>query len=186
MQDNIILPDESTRPKAPKIPGVSETQRRQGRRLALFHEMHLRELAKVRRAMAGVFAGEGTADQLLVTISSMQMFGNMRQFGNLCGAACEMLTGHHMIEDQYVFPAMHGKTAGLNMVVERLRAEHLVIHALLVRLEAAAAALITGPGAKTAKDLRAEFGRLEGFVASHFGYEQSELEEALGVYGVDI
>ena len=142
--------------------------------------------SKVRRAMAGVFAGEGKAEELLVTISSMQMFGNMRQFGNLCGAACEMLTGHHMIEDQYVFPALHGHTEGLNKVVERLRAEHLVIHELLVRLEAAARALITNPGAKTARELRADFAQLEGFVVSHFGYEQGELEEALGVYGVDI
>ena len=164
MQDPITLPDDSTRPSAPKITGVTEAQRRQGRRLALFHEMHLRELAKVRRAMAGVFAGEGTAEELLVTISSMQMFGNMRQFGNLCGAACEMLTGHHTIEDQYVFPALHGHMEGLNKVVERLRSEHLVIHELLVRLETAASALITGPGAKAAKELRAEFARLEGFV----------------------
>jgi iron-sulfur cluster repair protein YtfE (RIC family) len=186
MQDSIILPDDSTRPNAPKIPGVTESQRRQGRRLAQFHAMHLRELAKVRRAMAGVFAGEGTAEALLVTISTMQMFGNMRQFGNLCGAACEMLTGHHMIEDQYVFPALHGHTQGLNKVVERLRAEHLVIHELLVRLEAAANALISDAGAKTAKELRAEFRRLETFVTSHFGYEQSELEEALGFYSVDI
>ena len=186
MQDPITLPDDSTRPSAPKIPGVTEAQRRQGRRLALFHEMHLRELAKVRRAMAGVFAGEGTAEELLVTISSMQMFGNMRQFGNLCGAACEMLTGHHMIEDQYVFPALHGHTEELNKVVERLRAEHLVIHDLLVRIETAASELITGPGAKAAKELRAEFARLEAFVVSHFGYEQGELEEALGFYGVDI
>jgi iron-sulfur cluster repair protein YtfE (RIC family) len=186
MQDNIILPDDSTRPKAPKIPGVTEVQLRQGRRLALFHEMHLRELSKVRRAMACVFAGEGTADALLVTISSMQMFSNMRQFGNLCGAACEVLTGHHMIEDEYVFPALHGKTAGLNRVVERLRAEHLVIHDLLLRLEAAARALITNPGAAAAKELRAEFGRLERFVVSHFGYEQTELEEALGFYEVGI
>ena len=186
MQDNIILPDASTRPKAPKIAGVTENQRRQGRRLALFHEMHLRELAKVRRAMAAVFEGEGTAEALLVTISSMQMFGNMRQFGNLCGAACEMLTGHHMIEDQYVFPALQGHTEGLNRVVGRLRAEHLVIHELLLRLEAAARALIAGPGATAARELRAEFGQLERFVISHFGYEQTELEEALGVYGVDI
>jgi iron-sulfur cluster repair protein YtfE (RIC family) len=186
MQDNITLPDDSTRPHAPKIPGVTDSQRRQGRRLALFHEMHLRELGKVRRAMAGVFAGEGTAEELLVTISSMQMFSNMRQFGNLCGAACEMLTGHHMIEDQYVFPALEGKTEGLSKVVERLRAEHLVIHALLVRLEDAARALITDPGAKKASELRAEFARLEGFVVSHFGYEQTELEEALGFYEVGI
>jgi Hemerythrin HHE cation binding domain len=133
-----------------------------------------------------VFAGEGTADQLLVTISSMQMFGNMRQFGNLCGAACEMLTGHHVIEDEYVFPALHGKTDGLNRVVERLMAEHLVIHELLARLEAAARALISDPGANTARELRAEFGRLETFVVSHFGYEQTELEEALGFYEVGI
>jgi iron-sulfur cluster repair protein YtfE (RIC family) len=186
MQDTIILPDDSSRPLAPKIPGVTDAQRRQGRRLALFHQMHLRELSKVRRAMAGVFAGEGTAEALLVTISTMQMFANMRQFGNLCGAACEMLTGHHMIEDQYVFPALHGHTHGLNKVVERLMSEHLVIHDLLVRLEAAASALITGPGSKAATDLREEFARLEKFVASHFGYEQSELEEALGFYGVDI
>ena len=186
MQDKIILPDDSTRPSAPKIPGVTEAQRRQGRRLALFHAMHLRELGKVRRAMAGVFAGEGTAQELLVTISSMQMFSNMRQFGNLCGAACEMLTGHHMIEDQYVFPALHGHTQGLNKVVDRLRAEHLVIHELLERLEAAARALISDPGTKTANALRAEFGRLETFVTSHFGYEQTELEEALGYYEIGI
>jgi hypothetical protein len=186
MQDNVILPDDSTRPTAPKIPGVTEAQRRQGRRLALFHEMHLRELAKVRRAMAGVFAGEGTAEALLITISSMQMFGNMRQFGNLCGAACEMLTGHHMIEDEYVFPALHGHTEGLNRVVERLQAEHLVIHELLVRLEAAARALIADPGAKTARELRTEFARLEGFVISHFGYEQTELEEALGFHNIGL
>ena len=186
MQDNIILPDDSTRPKAPKIPGVSVSQRRQGRRLALFHEMHLRELSKVRRAMAGVFAGQGSAQELLVTISSMQMFGNMRQFGNLCGAACDMLTGHHMIEDQYVFPALHGKTVGLNKVVERLRAEHLVIHELLARLEAAAKALMQAPGAEAARELRGEFARLEAFVVSHFGYEQAELEEALGWYEIGI
>lgn len=186
MDDVISLPNDADRPKAPKIAGVTEAQRRQGQRLALFHAMHLRELAKVRRAMAGVFAGDGSADALLVTISSMQMFANMRQFGNLCGAACEMLTGHHMIEDEYVFPVLHGRTDGLNKVVERLRAEHLVIHKLLVRVETAARMLITVPGMKSAAGLRSEFGRLEEFVASHFGYEQTELEEALGVYGVDI
>ncbi len=91
-----------------------------------------------------------------------------------------------MIEDEYVFPALHGRETGLTKVVERLKAEHLVIHALLVRLEAAASVIITDPGAKAARELRAEFARLEGFVASHFGYEQTELEEALGYYSIGI
>ncbi len=186
MQDAVKLPDDATRPKAPKIDGVNEQQRRHGRRLALFHEMHLREMSRVNRAMAEVFAGGGSAENLLATISAMQMVSNMRQFGNLCGATCDMLTGHHMIEDQYVFPTLEGRNDGLNKVVARLRAEHLVVQDLLERLEAAARAIITDPGSKAANDLRSSFKILETFVISHFGYEQTELEEALGFYGVEI
>jgi iron-sulfur cluster repair protein YtfE (RIC family) len=186
MPSPITLPDDSTRPLAPKISGVTDAQRRSGGRLALFHAMHLREMGRVNRAMGRVFAGEGSAKQLLVTISAMQMVANMRQFGNLCGATCDMLTGHHMIEDQYVFPTLEGRNDGLNKVVARLRAEHLVIHDLLEQLEGAAVALITDPGPANANALRAAFTTLETFVVSHFGYEQTELEEALGYYGIEI
>jgi iron-sulfur cluster repair protein YtfE (RIC family) len=186
MPSPISLPDDATRPLAPKISGVTDAQRRSGGRLALFHAMHLREMGRVNRAMGQVFAGEGSAEQLLVTISAMQMVANMRQFGNLCGAACDMLTGHHMIEDQYVFPSLERRNDGLNKVVARLRAEHLVIHDLLGRLEGAAVALITDPGSANANALRTVFKTLEKFVSSHFGYEQKELEEALGYYGVEI
>lgn len=186
MQDPVTLPDDATRPKAPIIPNVSDEQRRQGRRLALFHEMHLREMSRVNRAMAAVFDNGGSAENLLVTISSMQMVANMCQFGNLCGATCDMLSGHHMIEDEYLFPALEGRTEGLSKVVARLRSEHLVIHDLLTRLKAAAVALITDPGTRSAHALRTAFTVLESFVISHFGYEQTQLEEALGFYGVEI
>ncbi len=186
MTHTITLPDDRTRPAAPKIEGTTDQHRRKGRRLALFHEMHLRELSRVNRAMEQVFAGNGSAETLITTISSMQMVSNMRQFGNLCGGACNMLTGHHSIEDQWIFPALLGHTNGLTKVVERLQAEHLVIHDLLEQLEASAVALITDPGTKQAAQLRADYKRLETFVKSHFGYEQTELEEALGYYGVDI
>ena len=186
MQDAVKLPDDATRPKAPKIDNVSEPQRMHGRRLALFHQMHLREMSRVNRAMSEVFAGGGSAENLLTSISAMQMVSNLRQFGNLCGATCDMLTGHHMIEDQHVFPALEGRTDGLNKVVQRLRTEHLVIHDLLERLEGAAVAVITDPNTKAAADLRTAFKILEKFVISHFGYEQSELEEALGFYEVEI
>ena len=186
MSQPVKLPDDATRPKAPKIPNVNEQQRRQGRRLALFHEMHLREMSRVNRAMGQVFEGGGSAQTLLATISSMQMVSNMRQFGNLCGATCDMLTGHHMIEDQFVFPQLEGRTDGLSKVVDRLRSEHLVIHDLLMSLEAAALALTGDPSSKSARALRSAFATLQTFVISHFGYEQNELEEALGFYGVEI
>jgi Hemerythrin HHE cation binding domain len=186
MENTIILPDDTTRPLAPKIAAVTPQQRRHGQRLSLFHAMHLREMSRVNRAMEQVFAGNGSAEELLTTITSMQMVSNMRQFGNLCGATCEMLTGHHSIEDHYLFPRLKGFSDGLNKVVERLQAEHLVIHDLLVNLESAAIALINAPASANAKSLRAAFAQLEGFVKSHFGYEQTELEEALGFYNIEI
>lgn len=186
MEKTIEIPDDATRPSAQKIDGVTSQQRRHGRRLALFHEMHLREMSRVNRAMSQVFAGDGTAEGLLVTINSMQMVSNMRQLGNLCGATCQMLTSHHSIEDHYVFPSLLGHSEGLNRVVERLQAEHRIIHDLLERLEGAAVAMIKNPGTQTANALRSAFKQLERFVISHFGYEQTELEEALGFYGVEI
>jgi Hemerythrin HHE cation binding domain len=186
MSNTVTLPDDSTRPSAPKIENVSPQQRRNGQRLAQFHAMHLREMSRINRAMEQVFAGNGSAEELLTTISSMQMVSNMRQFGNLCGATCQMLTGHHSIEDQWIFPALMGHSNGLNKVVERLQAEHLVIHDLIVSLERAAIALIHNASSANAKQLRAAFATLEGFVKSHFGYEQTELEEALGFYNIEI
>lgn len=186
MEKLVVLPDDATRPTAPKIPDVSAQQRRHGQRLAAFHQMHLAEMARVHRAMEQVFAGNGSAEELLTTISSMQMVSNMRQFGNLCGATCQMLTGHHSIEDQWIFPALMGHSEGLNKVVMRLQSEHLVIHNLLENLEHAARGLINGPSSANAKHLRSTFAALEGFIKSHFGYEQNELEESLGYYGIEI
>lgn len=186
MKTGVELPEDSTRPRAPKISGVSDSQRHAGRHLAMIHAMHLRELSRVNQAMEQVFEGKGSAQTLLTTISSMQMAGNMRRFGNLCGVACELLTAHHSIEDHYMFPGLHGHSVGLDKVVERLKAEHLVIHELLIRLEAAAVALVKDSSKQNALTLRDEYRQLETFVASHFGYEQTELEEALGYYGVEV
>ena len=44
----------------------------------------------------------------------------------------------------------------------------------------------TMPCAASFSDLKAVYKELERFVTSHFGYEEVELEEALGVYGVPI
>jgi hypothetical protein len=178
----ITLLDDSTRPKAPAIHRADPRQNR----LALFHAMHLREISHVRAAMERVVLGDGQADMLIDQINSMQMVSNMRQFGNLCGATCQMLTGHHGIEDQWIFPRLMGRSAGLDKVVERLALEHTLIHDMIVAMDAAARRLVQHPSAEHADLLRAEFIQLENFVKSHFGYEQTELEAALDVYEVEI
>ena len=64
--------------------------------------------------------------------------------------------------------------------------EHLIIHQLLEALEASAVNAIQQPGGETFSDLKTAFLALERFVRSHFGYEQEELEEALGYYDIPL
>lgn len=183
----VILLDDTTRPKAPKIGGVTNDQRQMGRRLALFHRYHLQQLQAIGQVMQRVAEGTDEPAQIGNAVSGMQMTSNYRYFGNLCGQECQALTAHHTIEDHYIFPPLHAKgNAGLKKVIDRLREEHLVIHQTLDGLEAAAMAAIQNPRAETFALLKAIFLRLEKFVKSHFGYEEAELEEALGYHGIEI
>jgi hypothetical protein len=71
-------------------------------------------------------------------------------------------------------------------VVERLGAEHDVIHQLLEEFETRVAALIADPSPDTFARVKEAFEMLEKVVKSHFGYEQTELEEALGFMNVPL
>lgn len=97
-----------------------------------------------------------------------------------------MLTFHHTAEDSYVFPALMQGSDGLREVVERLAAEHKIIHRLLEHMEERAVAIISDPGAENFARLKDVFELLEKVVTSHFGYEQTELEEAIGYWNVPL
>lgn len=180
------LLDDSTRPKAPKIDGLSPMQLWQGKRLALIHKMHLEEMDHTRAIMQQIEAGEARLADLGDAVSSLRMTESYRAFGNLCGRECQLLTFHHMAEDQAVFPVLDRQgSAGLRKVVERLRAEHDVIHALLEELQVAARAAVDVADAQSFSSLKETFARLDTTVRSHFGYEEVELEQALGYHEVE-
>ena len=67
-------------------------------------------------------------------------------------------------------------------MVAKLRAEHEVVHELLMRLEAAATALVEEPSEARFAEAAAVFRKLEAVIRSHFGYEETELAEAIGYY----
>ncbi|MFW6077668.1 MAG: hypothetical protein ACOC71_07930, partial [Hyphomicrobiales bacterium] len=98
----ITILDESTRPKAPRIEGLSPFQEWQGKRLALIHRMHLEEMDHTRRVMQQIEAGDAHPADLGEAVSSLKMAESFRAFGNLCGRECQLLTFHHMAEDQAV------------------------------------------------------------------------------------
>lgn len=181
------LIDETTRPKAPPIEGLDPFQELRGKRLAFIHQMHLQELDRTRQLMHLIEAGERRLAELGEAVSSLQMVESYRAFGNLCGRECQMLTFHHMAEDQLIFPALDNQgSEGLRKVVQRLREEHEVIHSLLVDLETRAAAAVARADAESFAELKQTFDTLDRTVRSHFGYEQTELEQALGYYDVEV
>lgn len=178
----VTLLDDSKRPKAPKIEGLSRFQRARGQRLRWFHDHHRAQLAEVARALEAL---DGAA--LSEQVSKLDMSANYRLFGNLCGQECQMLTGHHTIEDLHMFPLLHEEgSSGVKKVVERLMAEHLVVHELIEELEQRAVACLQSPSPETFAEAKKTFLDLNTCVRSHFGYEETELEDALSVIDVGV
>ena len=181
------LEDDAARPKAPPIPGITPMQELQGKGLARIHDMYRRELTGVARLMADIRAGLADPAQLPIAISRMTLTQNLMLFGSVCGRQCALLQNHHDIEEQWMFPAIgQHANSGLTAVLDRLRAEHRLIHALIVELWT-----VAEPLAETASDegfqaCALAFDRLDRAVRSHFRYEEVELAPAIGAYGIGV
>lgn len=186
MIDDISFLDDETRPRAPAIPDATEADRAHGRRLSLFHRFHLQQMAMIARAITALEQGSGDAAALARNIGNMAMLDNFRRVGTLCGQECQMLTLHHTIEDQEIFPRLRNQSAGLKAVIDRLSQEHEIVHTLLERLEQAAIRIMREPSPQALTDVRTVFDALHRVVASHFGYEEEELAEALGYYRIPL
>jgi hemerythrin-like domain-containing protein len=105
----------------------------------------------------------------------------MRTFGTMCGRECQVLTFHHDAEEHMIFPQLEQQNIqALSRVVDRLKQEHLIVHELITRLETAAQDLVQNPDEHNFARTKATFAQLHTVVISHFGYEETELREALG------
>lgn len=177
--------DIAARPKAPAIAGATAEHRRRGKHLAAIHRMHLQNMNEIRVVIDEVEAGVASHASAAEAVADMDMMRSYRTFGGMCGQQCQILNSHHTIEDTSLFPILRARgDEGLRKVVDRLAAEHLVIHELLEEVWGEASALTRAPDEGTFRKLKEAFDRLDAAVRSHFGYEETELEEALGVYGV--
>ena len=172
-----------TRPKAPAIEGATDRDRAKGRQLAAIHRHYLMDLGKISRLMQRIEAGDAPPAALADIVLHSDMSRNLSAFGTICGQACHVLMMHHNIEEGHMFPGIHGPAGeGIRAVVDRLRQEHKVIHELLNRLAVAAQALASQASDKRFADVQAVYTALFEAVRSHFRYEETELEEAIGVY----
>jgi hypothetical protein len=184
MIDDITFLDDSTRPRGPRFRDLTREQRAAGEHLKDIHD-HLRDnMGTLRELIAQGEAGTLQQAELDKATDELAMVRNFRRFGTLCGQYCQFVHGHHSIEDSALFPALAAKSEALRKVTERLKAEHEVVHALLIRLIGALNGLLEAPSPETFADARTVYEALERVLLSHLGYEEDEIGDALGVYGV--
>ena len=175
--------NEAARPKAPAIPHATDRHRRVGARLGLIHDAHRRELRALRATLDRIAREGADAGDLAVAVGELGMARNLELFGALCGRECSHLQFHHDIEEGHTFPIMERRGSdGLRLVIAKLREEHEVVHALIAALHDRTVRFTEEPSETALEAVREALDRIEEVVHSHFGYEEAELEEALGVH----
>ncbi|MEO1702959.1 MAG: hemerythrin domain-containing protein [Pseudomonadota bacterium] len=175
--------DEAARPTAPAVPEASDRHRRQGRQLAAIHSHYLKEMAQIAAVLARIEARDAPPEHLKRIVLSLDMAENFRAFGSLCGRECQILKFHHDIESSDMFPRIEAAGGGrFREIVSKLKAEHEVVHELIIRLDHAADDLAEDPSEVNFVRAANTFRKLEEVVRSHFRYEETELTEAIGYY----
>jgi iron-sulfur cluster repair protein YtfE (RIC family) len=176
--------DESLRPTGPAPDPVrtyTPSEQAAGHHLVDIHD-HLRgELDQLRGLVQQVTTGALDAGAARSVIASMTMRQNNWTVGAYCASYCRLVTTHHSLEDQALFPRLRAADPRLAPVVDRLQEEHEVIHDVLERVDRALVAFVGGPDG--AGQLRDAVDLLSDTLLSHLSYEERELVEPLARLG---
>jgi alkanesulfonate monooxygenase SsuD/methylene tetrahydromethanopterin reductase-like flavin-dependent oxidoreductase (luciferase family) len=177
--------DESERPTGPAPdPGRAYTAHElaAGQHLVDVHE-HLRaELARVGDLVEQVVGGAVDAGVARSHIHTMTLRQNNWTVGTYCESYCRVVTVHHSLEDQTLFPRLRRGDPRLTPVVARLEQEHRAIHDVLERVDRALVAFVAGP--EGAAELRGAVDLLTDTLLSHLAYEERELVEPIARLGL--
>ena len=177
--------DESERPTGP-APDPRQTYGphalASGQHLIDIHD-HLRsELDQVRGLVEQVLDGSADPVAARSRINEMTMRQNSWTLAAYCAAYCRVVTTHHTIEDQAMFPRLRAGDPRLAPVVDRLEYEHRIIHDVLERVDQALLAF-AGPAADSSA-LQQAVDELTDTLLSHLSYEERELDEPNARLGV--
>ncbi len=176
--------DESTRPRrttsGPEVE-YSRTGRLVGKHLIEVHD-HLRsELAQLRDVLEQVRDGAVQAGAARAALNQMALRQNDWTLGAFCSRYCALVTGHHGLEDDAVFPHLARSDSTLEPVIDRLVEEHLTIHDAIQGIDQALIEHISTPGNYAPIQEAIDF--LTDALLSHLSYEEHELVEPLARLG---
>jgi hemerythrin HHE cation binding domain-containing protein len=179
----VRLWDESIRPAGPKPPpdaAYSAHGRAIAGQLIEVHN-HLRaELTRI-RDLIGQVRDSASAARVRSAINQMTLRQNSWTLGAYCASYCRIVTGHHALEDQAVFPHLRAAEPGLAPVLDRLADEHKTIHKVLEDVDAALVEHLRDPDSFDSLQGAADI--LTDTLLSHLAYEEAQLVEPLARHG---
>ncbi|MGN6610733.1 MAG: hemerythrin domain-containing protein [Angustibacter sp.] len=176
--------DESTRPTGPTAEAgrtYTPQQEAAGQHLVDVHDALRSELTRLRDLVEQVAAGHAGAGDARSHIATMTLRQNNWTLGVYCASYCRVVTGHHSLEDESVFPHLRSHDPRLAPVIDRLEVEHHVISDVLERVDQALVALVSTPDGLA--QVRAAVDLLTDALLSHLDYEERELVEPLARFG---
>jgi hemerythrin-like domain-containing protein len=110
-------------------------------------------------------------------INDMTIRQNNWTMGAYCESYCRIVTMHHTVEDRAFFPQLRRADPRLGPVLDRLSAEHRIIHGVLDRVDAALVATVSDADRIT--ELSDAVDLLSDTLLSHLSYEERELVEPI-------
>lgn len=186
MTDDLVLPDDATRPEPVVFDNLTDAEMAPARHLAMIHDHQRENMRVLRQLIDAARAGRLSAHELDAAAGTLPLFENYRRFGTLCGQHCQFVHTHHSIEDSYVFPQISSKAEAFRRIVARLTEEHDIVHALLLRLVSELKTLIEAPSEPAFDAAATTYGTLETLLLSHFSYEERAIGPALGRFGIGV
>lgn len=182
--------DETTRPTHDGADAASYPAAQQGlaQHLVDIHDGLRAELEQVRGVLDQVRTGHLAVGAARSVVNTMTMRQNNWTLGAYCESYCRIVTGHHTLEDRSVFPHLRRSEPGLGPVLDRLEAEHDVIHDVLEQFDRALVALVAADGTGTTgeralDDVQHAIDLLTDTLLSHLAYEERELLGPLARHG---
>ena len=180
--------DEADRPTGPaRDPARAYTAQEQadGGQLIEVHNALRAELDQIFDLIDQVAAGTMNAATARSHLNEMTMRQNNWTLGTYCESYCRVVTMHHTLEDQSLFPQLRQRDPRLAPVIERLQAEHRVIHDVLDGVDRALVAFVSTDDRDAAlSGLRAAADLLSDSLRSHLSYEERELVEPIARLGM--
>jgi hemerythrin-like domain-containing protein len=157
----------------------------QGQQLLVTVHNHLRdELEQLRQLIRDVRRGATGPAEARSYLNTMAMRQNYWTLGAFCANYCRVLSMHHAIEDQRMFPDLRRGDESLGPVLDRLAAEHEVIAGVLDEVDRALVAMV---GDESRLDETEEaIDRLADVLLAHLQDEEDALLGPIGRLGLNV